>query len=141
MLKIKTDVRVGGGERNEVGRICEHWTKIPVKTSQSRKESILNCLLIGSGGFIYKSKGGIRSTRSDQEITDLIEVGQKALAGNNCCRSENSGSLLGWTYNYLEERLNNGSLFETTLSWLVKNIVTQKEGIWACTTIIEKKDL
>jgi len=29
------------------------------------------------GGFIYKSKGGIGSTRSDQEITDLLEEGKK----------------------------------------------------------------
>jgi len=35
--------------------------KIPVKTSQSRKESILNCLLMGTISFIYTSKGGIGS--------------------------------------------------------------------------------
>jgi len=33
--------------------------------------------LIGSGGFIYKSKGVIGSARSDQEITDLLEEGKK----------------------------------------------------------------
>jgi len=33
------------------------------RPSQSREESILNCLLIGSGGFRYKSKGGIGSTK------------------------------------------------------------------------------
>jgi len=66
-----------GGERNGSGRICERWAKIPVKTFQSRKESILNCLLIGSGGFIYKSKGGIGSARSDQEISDIFEEGEK----------------------------------------------------------------
>jgi len=81
------------------------------RPSQSRKESILNILLEGSGGFIYKSKGGIGSALLDQEITDLLEE-----AGNNCSGSENSGSLFRWTYNYLEEKLNNGSLFETTLS-------------------------
>jgi len=32
-----------------------------VKPPQSRKESMLSCLLIGSEGFIYKSKGGIGS--------------------------------------------------------------------------------
>jgi len=46
------------------------------RPSQSRKESIPNCLLIGSGGFIYKSKGGIGSGRSDQEISNLLEEGK-----------------------------------------------------------------
>jgi len=36
--------------------------------SQSRKESILNCSFMGKRGFTYKSKGGIRSRLSDQEI-------------------------------------------------------------------------
>jgi len=48
--------------------------------------------LIESGGFIYKSKGGIGSARSDQEITDLLEEG-KSIGGKI-------------TYNYLEEKLN-----------------------------------
>jgi len=43
--------------------------------SQSRKESILNCLLMGNRGFIYKSKGGVGSEGSDQEKTDLLEEG------------------------------------------------------------------
>jgi len=34
--------------------------------------------LIGSGGFIDKSKGGIRSAKSDQEITDLSGEGRKS---------------------------------------------------------------
>jgi len=42
---------------------------------QSRKESILKCLFMGKGSFIYKSKGGIESERSDQEISDLLEEG------------------------------------------------------------------
>jgi len=46
------------------------------RPSQSRKESILNCLLIGSGVFIYKSKGRIGSARSDQEMSDLLEEGK-----------------------------------------------------------------
>jgi len=33
--------------------------------------------LTGSGGFIFKNKGGIGSARSDQEITDLLEEGKK----------------------------------------------------------------
>jgi len=49
--------------------------------------------LIGSGGFIYKSKGGIGSARSDQEILDLLEEVKSILAGNNCSESENSSSL------------------------------------------------
>jgi len=44
--------------------------------------------MIESGGFIYKSKGGIRSRNNGP-----LRRGQKALTGNNCCRSENSGSL------------------------------------------------
>jgi len=47
-----------------------------VKTFQSGKESILNCLLTGSGGFTYKSKGGIGSARWDQEITEHLEEGK-----------------------------------------------------------------
>jgi len=42
-----------------------------VKTFPTRKDSIR------SGGFKYKSKGGIGSARSDQEITDLLEEGKK----------------------------------------------------------------
>jgi len=30
---------------------------------------------MGKGSFIYKSKGGIESERSDQEISDLLEEG------------------------------------------------------------------
>jgi len=41
---------------------------------------LLNCLLIGGGGFIYKSKGGMGSARSVQEITDLLEEG-KSIGG------------------------------------------------------------
>jgi len=33
------------------------------RPSQSRKESILNCLLMEKRGFIYKSKGEIGSRR------------------------------------------------------------------------------
>jgi len=120
----------------EAGGCANSKLKSQWRPSQSRKESILNCLLIGSEGFIHKSKGGIGSARSDQEnigplytkvkegsdqqdwikkISDLSEEG-KILAGNNCSGSENSCSLFRWTYNYLEEKLNNGSLFETTLS-------------------------
>jgi len=36
--------------------------------------------LLGSGGFIYKSIGGIGSARSDQEITDILEEG-KSIGG------------------------------------------------------------
>jgi len=32
--------------------------------------------MIGSGGFIYKSKGGIGSAKSDQEILNLSEEGK-----------------------------------------------------------------
>jgi len=35
-------------------------TNVELK-SQSRKESILNCLLMGKEKLLYKSKGGIRS--------------------------------------------------------------------------------
>jgi len=45
------------------------------RPSQSRKESILNCLFMGERSFIYKSKGGIGSDRSDQELSDLLEEG------------------------------------------------------------------
>jgi len=41
---------------------------------------------------------------------------------------ENSGSLFRETCNYLEGKLNNLSLFETTLNCKVKNIVAKKEG-------------
>jgi len=50
--------------------------------------------LIGSGGFIYKSKGGIGSARSDEEITDLLEEGKSIVAGVKTaatCLGEKSG--------------------------------------------------
>jgi len=50
------------------------------RPSQSRKESILSCLLMGNRSFIYKSKGGIGSEGSDQEISDLLEE-VRVLAG------------------------------------------------------------
>jgi len=58
-----------GGEVNV--ELKSYW-----RPSQSRKESILNCLFMGKRSFIYKSKGG-----SDQEISDLLEEG-RILVGN-----------------------------------------------------------
>jgi len=48
---------------------------------------------MGKMGVIYKSKGGIGSKGSDQEITDLLEEGSIKWQENNYCGSENSGSL------------------------------------------------
>jgi len=67
-VKAENVTKKGGDANVELESQC--------RPSQSWKESILNCLLIGSGGFIYKSKGGIWSARSDQEITDLLEEGK-----------------------------------------------------------------
>jgi len=50
------------------------------RPSQSRKESILNCLLVGKRSFIYKSKGGVGSEGSDQEISNFLEEG-KSISG------------------------------------------------------------
>jgi len=47
---------------------------------------------MGKRGFIYKSKGGIRSRRSDQEKLDLLKEG-RIWSGNKCSGSENCGSL------------------------------------------------
>jgi len=99
----------------------ERWATIPVKTFPIKKRVKLNCLLIESGGFIYKSKGGIGSARSDQEITDLLEEG-KSIGGKI-------------TYNYLEEKLNMAACLKRLWASKVKNIVAQKEGKWACTMI------
>jgi len=41
--------------------------KSQCRPSQSRKESILNCLLMGNRDFIYKSKRWIVSEELDQE--------------------------------------------------------------------------
>jgi len=90
--------------------------------SQSRKESILNCLLMGKRCFIYKNKGGIGS-----RWLDLLEEGS-ILVGIKC-GSENNGSLFRWTY-YCEgkRKLNNSSLFETTLSLKSEKYRRQKRG-------------
>jgi len=99
-----------GGERNRNGRRCERWYKIPVKTFPIKKIINTELFIDRNVGALYtKVREGL-----DQEISDLLEEG-RILAGNNCGGSENSGSLYRWTYNYLEEKLNNGSLFETTL--------------------------
>jgi len=58
------------------------------------------------------------------------------MAGKYYCGSEKSGSLSRETYNYLEGKLNNCSLFETTLNCKVKNIVARKRGCLSCTMIV-----
>jgi len=59
--------RTGGGNNEhcgeEGGEQKSQW-----RPSQSRKESILNCLLMGNRGFMYKRGKGIGLEWSDQEI-------------------------------------------------------------------------
>jgi len=78
-MKVEIGTEEGGCANIEL--------KSQLRPSQSRKESILNCLLIGSGNLYTKVKEG-----SDQEISDLSEEG-KIMAVNNCSGSENNGSL------------------------------------------------
>jgi len=66
--------------RTEMGGDVNVELKSQWRPSQSRKESILNCLLMGNRGFIYKSKGGIGPEGSDQGISNLLEEG-RVLAG------------------------------------------------------------
>jgi len=47
--------------RTETGGEVIVELKSQWRPSQSRKESILNCLFMGKGNFIYKGKGGIGS--------------------------------------------------------------------------------
>jgi len=70
----------GGRERDRSGGDVNIELKSQWRPSQSRKESILKCLLMRNRRFICKSKGGIRSEGSDQEILDLLEEG-RILAG------------------------------------------------------------
>jgi len=49
-------VRNGDGRRSDRYELKSQW-----RPSQSRKESILNCLLMGKRCFKYTNKGGIRS--------------------------------------------------------------------------------
>jgi len=48
-----------------------------VKTFPIKKRINTELFIDRKGGFIYKSKGGIWSARSDQEITGLLEEGKK----------------------------------------------------------------
>jgi len=58
-----------GGERNGVGRICEHRAKIPVKTFPIKKRIKTELFIDWKWGALYtKVKEG-----SDQEILDLSE--------------------------------------------------------------------
>jgi len=54
--------------KTEMGGDVNIELKSQWRPSQSRKESILNCLFMGKRSFIYKSKGGIGSDGSYQEI-------------------------------------------------------------------------
>jgi len=47
--------------RTETGGVLIVELKSQCRSSQSRKESIPNCLFMGKGSFVYKSKGGIGS--------------------------------------------------------------------------------
>jgi len=76
--------RNGGVERNGNGRRCE--------PSQSRKESILNCLLMGNRGLYRKVKEGLDLEDRIKKISDFLEEG-KLLAGKKRSGSENSVSL------------------------------------------------
>jgi len=94
---------------------------------QSRKESILNCLLVENKGFIYKRKGG-----SDQENIRPLRGGWAKTAGNKIWEWK-YGSLFGMTDIARKERQTNGSLFEKTELSKVKNIVEWNRGFWAYT--------
>jgi len=47
-----------------------------VKTFPIKKRINNELFIDRKGGFVYKSKGGIGSPRSDQEIKDLLEEGK-----------------------------------------------------------------
>jgi len=66
-MEVENGTETGGDVNVEL--------KCQQRPSQSRKESILNCLFMGKRSFIYKSKGGIGSDRSNQEISDHLEEG------------------------------------------------------------------
>jgi len=83
--------RSGDGTRSDSDELKSQW-----RPSQSRKESILNCLLMGRCYLIYTNEWEIGSRWWDREISDLLEEG-RILVGNKC-RSESNGSLFRWTY-------------------------------------------
>jgi len=115
------------------------------RPSQSRKESILNCVLIGKRCFIDKGWGGIGSRWSDQEMGsdqgDRIREYRTSKKRVEYwreikCGSENSGSLFRWTYYWQRKRkLNKAACLKRLWTCKVKNIVARKEGKRACTTI------
>jgi len=63
--------------------------------------------------------------------TDLLEEGKRKM------REWKQGNLFGMPYISRKERQTNGNLFEKTLNLQkVNNVVEQKEGLWAYTTIL-----
>jgi len=99
---------VGGTERK--WRRYERWLKSQWRPSQSRKESILNCLLRGKWCYIYKSKGGIRS-RNIRPLGRGYNIG-----GNKREGVRTTAASVGELTERGKRKLNNCSLFETTLS-------------------------
>jgi len=71
----------GGRERNANRNGCERRAKIPVKTFQSRKESILNCLLMENRGLYTKVCEGLDQEDQIKKISNLLEEG-RILVGN-----------------------------------------------------------
>jgi len=69
------------GEMWAISKISRWWH------SQSRKESILNCLLIANRAFIYKM--------ISRKLSDLVEEGKQE---TNCGNENINGSLFGMTY-------------------------------------------
>jgi len=89
------------------------------RPSQSRKESILNCLLMGKRCF--KGRDRIRKCRTSRKRAEHCQEVK--------CGSENNGRLLRWTYN----RRGKGS--QTVAACLkrfwagkAKNIITRRKG-------------
>jgi len=72
MLQRQND----GRERNGVRRICKCRAKIPVKTFPIKKRINTELFIDRKWALYTKGKRGIRSARSDQEISDLSEEGK-----------------------------------------------------------------
>jgi len=73
----------------EMGRDVNIELKSQRRPSQSRKESILNSLLMGNRDLYTKVKEG-----SDQEISDFLEEG-RILAGNKYVGMRTAAPCLG----------------------------------------------
>jgi len=100
-------------------RNCKQWRDEHVEqesqwlTSQSRKESILNSLLIGNRGFMCKRE----IKRWIKKLSDYLEEG-KLKQHEKLNRNKNPI----WNDVHYTERQTNGSLFEKTLNYKAKNI-------------------